>query len=149
MSRMSEMNRREFGLAAAMLAGLSAFAEGQEAGGGTMGASRVFKPVLEKRPSGQFFGEMPGGTFATGEAVKLHLSEVPAGTPKVAMHVNKHSELIVILAGSVSFEHDGVVEEAQPGSVIYAAYGISNRIWNSGTTTARYCVIQIGGDAKA
>jgi len=44
---------------------------------------------------------------------------------------------------------EGVVEEAQPGSVIYAAYGISNRIWNSGTTTARYCVIQIGGDAKA
>ncbi len=148
MAGMSEMNRREFGVAAAMLAGLGAVANGQEPGGGTMGKSKVMTAEMVKRPSGQFFGALPGGTFATGEAIKVHISEVPVGTPKVELHVIKHTELTTVFEGTISFEHDGVVEVAKPGAVIYVAYGTNHRIWNSGTTTAKYCVIQIGGDAK-
>ena len=148
MAGMSEMNRREFGTAAAMLAALGGVASGQEPGSGTMGKSKVMHAEMVKRPSGQFFGALPGGTFATGESVKMHISEVPAGTPRVELHVIKHTELIAIFEGTMSFEHDGMVEEAKPGAMIYVAYGTSHRVWNSGPTTAKYCVIQIGGDAK-
>ena len=148
MAGMGEMNRRDFGLGAAMFAAMSEAAMGQEPGAGTMGQSRVMNAEMVKRPSGQLVGALPSGIFATGEAVKMHLSEVPAGTPKVEPHVIKHTELVALFDGTVSFEHDGVVEEAKPGAMIYVAYGTNHRIWNSGPTMAKYCVIQIGGDAK-
>ncbi len=142
---MSEMNRRDFGVAA-MLAAMCGVAEGQEPG--TLGPSKVFAAALTKLPNGTDRWNGPSGTLATGEALGFHVSVVPAGTPKVELHVIKHSELLTVAEGTLLFEHDGVVDEVKPGSVIYVAYGTNHRIWNSGTTTARYFVIQVGGDTK-
>jgi mannose-6-phosphate isomerase-like protein (cupin superfamily) len=144
---MSEMTRRDFGMAA-MLAAICGVADGQEAGVGTLGPSKVFPAALTKLPNGTERWNGPSGTLATGEALSFHVSIVPAGTPKVELHVIKHSELLTVAEGTLSFEHDGVVDEVKPGSVIYVAYGTNHRVWNSGTTTARYFVIQIGGDTK-
>jgi len=148
MTGMSEINRREFGMVAAMFAALGGVAEGQEIGSGTIGASKVFPSALEKMPNGTERWNVLSGTLATGEAVGVHVSIVPAGTPKVELHVIKHSELIAVAEGNLSFEHDGVVDEVKPGAMIYVAYGTNHRVWNSGTTTARYFVMQIGGDTK-
>jgi len=145
---MSEMNRRDFGLVAAMLAAMGGVAEGQEPGGGTLGASKVFPSGLVKMPNGTERWNVLSGTIATGEAVGVHVSTVPAGTPKVELHVIKHTELIAVAEGNLSFEHDGVVDEVKPGAMIYVAYGTNHRVWNSGTTTARYFVMQVGGDTK-
>jgi len=148
MTVMGEINRRDFGVVAAMFAALGGAASAQEASGGTLGASKVFPSGLVKAPNGTERWNALSGTVATGEAVGMHVSTVPAGTPKVELHVIKHSELVVVAEGNVTFEHDGVVEEVTPGSVIYVAYGTNHRIWNSGTTTARYFVMQVGGDTK-
>ena len=145
---MSEISRREFGVVAAMFAALGGVAEAQEIGGGTLGASKVYQSALVKMPNGTERWNVLSGTLATGEAVGVHVSTVPPGTPKVELHVIKHSELLAVAEGTLMFEHDGVVEEVRPGAVIYVAYGTKHRMWNAGDTTARYFVIQIGGDTK-
>ena len=148
MTGMSEINRREFGMVAAMFAALGGAAEGQEIGAGTMGASKVFPSALVKLPNGTERWNVVSGTLATGEAVGTHVSVVPAGTPKVELHVIKHSELVVLTEGTVMFEHDGITEEVKAGSMFYVAYGTNHRVWNSGDGPAKYFVIQIGGYTK-
>ena len=88
------------------------------------------------------------GTLATGEAVSVHESAQPAGTVPPALHKNQHSEFIVIVEGTVEYKHDGVVERAGPGSVLYVKIGSEHSVANVGDGPAKYAVIQIGGDAK-
>ena len=148
MAGMSEMNRRDFGAALAVLGAMGIRGEAQEMTGGTFGAARVIVPELTKQANGTERWNGPTGTLNSGEAITLHESVVPAGTPKVAIHKILHSELIVVVEGTLSYQHEEVVEPVHAGSVIYVAYGTNHVVWNSGTTTARYFVLQIGGDTK-
>jgi len=146
---MSETNRREFGIGLAMLTAVAAAAKAQVVNGtGSLGASRVFAPALTEAANGSERWQALDGTFATGESVSMHESVVPAGTPKGMPHVIKHSELIVVVAGTLSFQHDDVVDTARAGSVIYVAYGTNHLVWNSGESAARYFVMQMGGDTR-
>jgi quercetin dioxygenase-like cupin family protein len=146
---MSEMNRRDFGWAMAAFGAVGGnSANAQTVGGGTLGMSKVFAPALVKAANGAERWGVLDGTLATGEAVGMHESVVPAGTPKSAAHTILHSELIVVVEGTLSFQHDGTVEEVKAGSVIYVAYGTNHLVWNSGDTQARYFVFQAGGDTK-
>lgn len=88
------------------------------------------------------------GTLATGEAVGAHVSMQPAGTVPPPLHKIQHSELIVLEEGTVEFHHDGKVERAGPGSILYVAYGTDHFVKNVGDGPAKYVVIQIGGDTK-
>lgn len=148
MAGMGEINRREFGMVAAMFAALGGVADGQEPGSGTLGASKVFPSALVKMPNGSERWNVMSGTLATGEAIGAHVSVVPVGTPKVELHVIKHSELLILSEGTVMFEHDGLQEEVHAGSMFYVAYGTNHRVWNSGDVPAKYFVIQVGGDTK-
>jgi len=94
--------------------------------------------------SRQFFT----GTLATGEVLSVHESLQPAGTPPPALHRIQHSELIVIQDGTVEYHHDGVVERAGPGSILYVKIGTEHFVANVGDGPAKYAVIQIGGDTK-
>jgi len=141
---MSETNRREFGIGLAMLGAVAETAKAQEVTGtGSLGASKVFGAA-----NGSERWQALNGTFATGESVSVHESVVPAGTPKGTLHVIKHSELIVVVEGTLSFQHDDVVETVRAGSIVYVAYGTNHLMWNSGESAARYFVMQIGGDTK-
>jgi mannose-6-phosphate isomerase-like protein (cupin superfamily) len=151
MTRMGDTTRRDFavGLAAlAALAGEGAAQTGAAAPAGTFGASRVIVPTMTRLANGSERWAGPNGTLVTGEAIGMHVSAVPAGTEKVALHVIHHSELLVILEGMVMYEHDGIVDEAHTGSILYVASGTNHRVWNSGAGMARYVVIQVGGDTK-
>jgi quercetin dioxygenase-like cupin family protein len=88
------------------------------------------------------------GTLATGESVGAHESMQPAGTVPPRLHKIQHSEFIVILQGSVEFDHDGKAERAGPGDVLYVALGTEHSVKNIGDGPAKYLVIQIGGDTK-
>lgn len=88
------------------------------------------------------------GTLATGEAVAVHESVQPAGTKAPALHSIQHSELIVIEEGVVEYHHDGRVERAGPGSILYVKIGTEHFVANVGDSPAKYAVIQIGGDVK-
>jgi len=148
MTGMSEMNRRDFGAALAMLGALGVKADAQVADGGSLGAARVIVPELTKAANGSERWAGPNGTLATGEAVSMHESIVPAGTPKGTLHVIKHSELIVVMEGTVSYQHEDTVDVAHAGSLLYVAYGTNHLVWNSGEGAARYFVVQMGGDTK-
>lgn len=88
------------------------------------------------------------GTLATGESVSVHESVQPAGTVPPALHKILHSELIVIQEGTVEYHHDGQVERAGPGSILYVKIGTEHFVANVGDGPAKYAVIQIGGDTK-
>jgi quercetin dioxygenase-like cupin family protein len=144
MAGMSEMTRRDFGMGSVLLMALGARVQAQD----MAGQSKVLVPMLAKQANGTERWNGPTLTLGTGELVSMHESVVPAGTPKVAAHVIKHSELIFVAEGAMSFQHDGMVDEVKAGSVIYVAYGTDHLVWNSGETTARYMVFQLGGDTK-
>jgi quercetin dioxygenase-like cupin family protein len=88
------------------------------------------------------------GTLATGEAVAAHETMQPAGTVPNAAHRIQHSELIVVQEGTLEFHHDGQVERAGPGSIVYVALGTLHAVKNIGDGPLKYVVIQIGGDTK-
>jgi mannose-6-phosphate isomerase-like protein (cupin superfamily) len=88
------------------------------------------------------------GTLATGETVSIHESMQPAGLKPNPAHRIAHSEFILVQEGMLEFLHDGKMERAGAGSVIYVAYGTLHQVRNVGDGPARYTVITIGGDTK-
>jgi quercetin dioxygenase-like cupin family protein len=88
------------------------------------------------------------GTLATGESVGAHETMQPAGTVPGAIHTIQHTEVIVIVEGTVTFDHDGQTDTAGPGSVLYVMPGTMHRLRNASTAPVRYVVVQIGGDTK-
>ena len=88
------------------------------------------------------------GTLATGESVGAHESVQPPGTVPPPLHKIQHSEMVVVVRGTLEFDHDGKAERAGPGSIIYVALGTMHAIKNVGDGPAQYVIIQIGGDTK-
>jgi quercetin dioxygenase-like cupin family protein len=88
------------------------------------------------------------GTLATGESVGAHESIQPAGTVPPPLHRIQHSEMVVVVKGTLEFDHDGKAERAGPGGIIYVALGTMHAIKNVGDGPAQYVVIQIGGDTR-
>jgi mannose-6-phosphate isomerase-like protein (cupin superfamily) len=150
---MSDLGRRDFLQALAAIGIVTATsAEGQTnaptAGGGSLGKTRVFAPEFKKQPNGSDRWGALDGTLATGEAVSMHVSIVPAGTPGAAPHKIMHSELVVLAEGTLELWADGEVSRATAGSVIYVAYGTTHAVKNVGDGPAKYFVWQMGGDTK-
>jgi mannose-6-phosphate isomerase-like protein (cupin superfamily) len=87
-------------------------------------------------------------TLATDETVSLHESTQKPGTKPNPSHEIQHSEFIVVRQGTLAFEHNGLSEQARPGSVICVALGALHTVRNIGTTPAKDLVIAIGGDQK-
>jgi quercetin dioxygenase-like cupin family protein len=139
-------------LAAVGLLCASGIAQTAAAGGGNeLAAPKVFpfdKMTVRKAPNGVESRMIVSGTLATGESVGLHETTQPAGTAPSALHVIQHSEMIVVIEGTVEFNHDGKAERVGPGGVIYVALGTNHFVKNVGDGPAKYVVIAIGGDVK-
>ncbi len=155
MSAMSETTRRDMLVGISSMAAFGATASGQapadKAAGSFAGGSRVFalsaiKPTTAANGSQRIVAF--DGTLATGEMLAAHESWAPAGLPPAVTHIITHSELIVVIEGALTFVHDGHEEPAAAGDVIYVAYGTNHAIRNTGPTTARYLVLQVGGDTR-
>jgi quercetin dioxygenase-like cupin family protein len=152
---MRVITRREMcaGLSAIAAIGTKAGAQtaAPEAPGATLTQSKVFpldQMSVRKMANGGESRDVLRGTLATGEVVAIHESEQPAGTPPNPLHTIQHSEVIVIMQGTVIFEHDGKSDKLGPGGVILVTPGTQHSIRNAGDETAKYCVVQIGGDTK-
>jgi mannose-6-phosphate isomerase-like protein (cupin superfamily) len=161
---MSEMNRRQWlvgavttlggtaaaqsatGISGSIITGPTDKASGDFAGGSTVFAYSDVVPTKQANGSERINGFH--GTVATGEAVSMHESWIPAGTPAVALHVIHHTEVIVVMEGEVELNHDGSISRAKAGDVLYVANGTNHYVKNVGAGTARYMVIQIGGDTR-
>jgi len=120
------------------------------AAGDFAGGSKVFAlgaVAATRNPNGSERKNVLDGTLATGEVMSMHESWAPAGAAAPG-HVIQHSELIVVIEGTLGFTHDGKMDTAAAGDVIYVAYGTDHQVKNIGTGTARYMVLQMGGDTK-
>ena len=121
------------------------------AAGDFAGGAKVFevgKVAEAKQANGAARKSVFDGRLATGEFVSAHESWAPEGTPASPTHVIKHSEMIVVLEGTMELLHDGRVDKAVAGDVIYVAYGTNHAVKNAGAGVARYMVFQMGGDTK-
>jgi quercetin dioxygenase-like cupin family protein len=142
---------KNLSLVAGLLFFASSIAAAQTPAGNPLATARVFDydQMTVKHSSNGTEGRVVfNGTLATGESVGAHESMQPAGTVPPALHKIQHSEFVVILQGTVEFDHDGKAERAGPGSVIYVAFGTEHFVKNIGDGPAKYVVIQIGGDTK-
>jgi mannose-6-phosphate isomerase-like protein (cupin superfamily) len=117
----------------------------------SLASSNIFpfeQMTVKKAANGTESRSAFSGTLNTGEAIAVHESMQPVGTPPVDLHKIGHSELIVVQEGTVAFEHDGKEERVGPGGLVYVAFGTVHRIKNVGDVPAKYVVIAIGGDVK-
>ncbi len=120
-------------------------------GTGDLSKARVFKPdqgTVRAMANGGESRNILRAMLATGEALSVHESIQKPGTKPNPPHTIQHSELMLVREGTLAFEHDGLSEKAEPGSIIYVAYGTLHTVRNIGTTTVKYTVIAIGGDQK-
>lgn len=121
------------------------------AGTGDLSKARVFtteQGTVHAMANGSQSRSILHAALATGEAVAIHESIQMPGTKPNPPHAIHHSEFIVVREGILSFEHDGLSEQAGPGSILYVAYGTLHSVRNIGDTAAKYTVIAIGGDQK-
>jgi mannose-6-phosphate isomerase-like protein (cupin superfamily) len=121
------------------------------AGTGDLSKARVFTPeqgTVRVMANGGESRSILHAALATGEVISVHESIQAPGTKPNPPHRIQHSELIVVREGTLVFEHDGLSEQAGPGSIIYVAYGTLHTVRNIGNNPAKYLVIAIGGDQK-
>ncbi len=133
------------------IAAAQAVAPAQPAASNPLATARVFpyeEMVARTAPNGSEFRVVFSGTLATGEAVGAHETMQPAGAVPSPLHKIQHSEVTVVLQGTVEFQHDGKAERVGPGGIIYIALGTLHSVKNVGDGPAKYVVIQIGGDTK-
>jgi quercetin dioxygenase-like cupin family protein len=152
---MKEITRREMCLGLSAVAAIGAVAEAQTAavpaGSNVLSETKVFpfdQMPARKMTNGGESRDVLRGTLPTGEVIAVHESEQPAGTPPNPLHKIQHCEVIVIMQGTVIFEHDGKSDKLSPGSVILVTPGTLHTVRNIGDGPAKYCVVQIGGDTK-
>jgi mannose-6-phosphate isomerase-like protein (cupin superfamily) len=147
------MRNLRVGVALLTVAAMSVAAEAQStsAPSSSLAQSRVFafdEMTVRKMANGGESRDVVHGALSTGEVVGMHESVQPAGAEPVALHAIQHSELVMVSAGTVVFEHDGRSEKVGPGGVIFVAFGTVHRVKNVGDGPAKYFVVQIGGDTK-
>jgi quercetin dioxygenase-like cupin family protein len=153
---MSEITRRDVlvGGVAMVVAGGRSMA-GQEgvamdkAAGDLAGGPKVFAMggvAATKVANGNTRKGVLKGKLATGETISMHESWSPVGA-QVTPHKILHSELVIVMEGTLEYEHEGKFEKAEAGDVIYVAYGTTHALRNGGTGVVRFMVVAVGGDA--
>jgi quercetin dioxygenase-like cupin family protein len=149
---MKKITRREMCAGLPALAAITSVAQDQTAAApNVLPQARVY--TLDQIPprkmaNGGQSRDILRGTLPTGEVIGVHESEQLAGTPPNPLHTIQHTEVIVVIQGTVIFEHDGKSEKAGPGDILFVAKGTEHAVRNAGQDTAKYCVVQIGGDTR-
>ena len=154
-SDMREITRREMcvGLSAVVATGevVKAQTTVASAGAGVLSQSRVYtvdQMPVRKMANGGESRDVLRGALTSGEVIGVHESTQPAGMVANTPHTIQHTEVMVVVEGTLAFEHDGKSEKVGPGGVIFVASGTLHTVRNVGEGTAKYCVVQVGGDTK-
>jgi mannose-6-phosphate isomerase-like protein (cupin superfamily) len=153
---MSEITRRELFVGLSAVAAMGGMMEAQtaaapEASGATLLEAKVYPfdqmPVRKMANGGEsrdvLRGELPGG-----EIIAVHESQQPAGMKPNTLHTIQHTEVMVVVEGTLEFQHNDKTDKVGPGGVILVPTGTLHTVRNVGDGPARYCVVAIGGDTK-
>jgi len=145
------MTRREMCVGLSAMAAAGGVATAQMMAAGVLSQSRVYtldEMPVRKMANGGESRDVLRGALTTGEVIGVHESAQPAGMVPNPPHTIQHTEVMVVVEGTLAFEHDGKSERVGPGGVIFVASGTLHTVHNVGEGTARYCVVQVGGDTK-
>jgi mannose-6-phosphate isomerase-like protein (cupin superfamily) len=152
---MREITRRDLCVGLSAVAATTGVLKAQTpvatAGAGTLSQSRVYtveQMPVRKMANGGESCDVLRGTLTTGETIGVHESTQPAGMKPNSPHTIQHAEVMVVIEGTLAFEHDGKSEKVGPGGVIFVASGTLHTVRNVGDGPAKYCVVQVGGDTK-
>jgi quercetin dioxygenase-like cupin family protein len=151
---MKNMNRRDLCVALSAFAAMgSVTAQAQllpPPGTKVLSESEAFPydklPVSHSKNGGES-RHVTQGVLATGEYVEMHETTLPPGQMPHPPHKHRHSEFMMIRAGTVEFDNDGRKETVGSGGVIFAASDMMHGLKNTGTVAAQYFVIAIGRES--
>ncbi len=95
----------------------------------------------EKKKARRFFY----GPEETGYNLEMHETVLGPGVETHPPHTHAHQEIIILIEGTVQVSMDGRTDTVEAGSVIFYHPDKPHNLRNTGTTPARYYVVELRG----